>query len=110
MSVELRQARPVSLALRLIGFIGLSISLIFLGFGWLIERAIAQHFAQQDAEELEVITASIQHVLRTTPMGSTHMQLANQLAGAVQGHHGMYYLVADAHDHVKPHLSYVRVE
>lgn len=100
MSVELRQARPVSLALRLIGFIGLSISLIFLGFGWLIERAIAQHFAQQDAEELEVITASIQHVLRTTPMGSTHTQLANQLAGAVQGHHGMYYLVADAHDHV----------
>ena len=100
MPLELNRARPVSLALRLIAFIGLSISLIFLGFGWLIERAIEQHFAQQDAEELEVISASIQHVLRSTPGGATHIQLANNLAGAVQGHHGMYYLVADAHDHV----------
>lgn len=100
MPVDRVRARPVSLALRLIAFIGLSISLIFLGFGWLIERAIEQHFAQQDAEELEVISASIQHVLKSTPVGSTHLQLASNLAGAVQGHHGMYYLVADAHGHV----------
>ncbi len=93
MRVETR--RPVSLALRLTAFIGISVTLIFLGLGWLIERAIQQHFAQQDMEELEVVSASIQHVLHTTPLESTHLTVAEHLAGAVQGHHGMYYLVAD---------------
>jgi two-component system heavy metal sensor histidine kinase CusS len=86
----------MSLALRLTGSIALIILCAFLSLGWLIERSLREHFAQQDAEELEVVAHSIQHVVRTAPAGVQPEGWQSRLAVAVQGHHGMFYHVRDA--------------
>lgn len=87
---------PISLALRLTLLIGGAISLLLLAFGWGIERAVEGHFVAQDAEELEVVAQSISKTLDALPASADTATRRARLAGAVQGHHGMYYLVADA--------------
>jgi two-component system heavy metal sensor histidine kinase CusS len=87
--------RPISLAQRLTLSIGLTIAVVLLTLGWVIERSIARHFVQQDVEELEVVAHSVQHVLQAEPPGATADELSRQLAGAVIGHHGMFYRVLD---------------
>lgn len=96
MKVEPLPRRPISLTLRLTLSIAGVIILIFLGLGWTIERSLMRHFAQQDAEELEVVAHSIQHVISHTPTPLTPAQWQNRLSAAVQGHHGMFYRVSDA--------------
>jgi two-component system heavy metal sensor histidine kinase CusS len=93
---EAWRARPISLALRLTVSIGLTITLAFLTLGWVIERSIDHHFAMQDAEELEVVAHSVEQVLSAIPADAPASEASRRLAGAVKGHHGIYYLVADA--------------
>lgn len=88
--------RPVSLALRLTLSIGIAITLAFWALGWVIERAIERHFIAQDAEELEEVANSVRLILSALPPSTSNKEMALQLAGAVKGHHGMYYRVDDA--------------
>lgn len=88
--------RPVSLALRLTLLIGGAISLLLLALGWGIERAVEHHFAVQDAEELEVVAHSLQRAIDNMPPAADLAQKQARLAAAVQGHHGMYYMVTNA--------------
>lgn len=87
--------RPISLAQRLTLSISLTIAVVLLALGWVIERSIDRHFAQQDAEELEVVANSVYHVLHDSQPGERATELSRRLAGAVIGHHGMYYRVLD---------------
>ncbi|MES2089516.1 MAG: heavy metal sensor histidine kinase [Pseudomonadota bacterium] len=96
MRSEPLQHRPASLASRLTLYIAVVITLVFLSLGWVIERSVAHHFAEQDAEELEVVAHSIEHVLAALPAGAPAQDVAKRLSGAVIGHHGMHYRVADA--------------
>ncbi|MDI1261113.1 heavy metal sensor histidine kinase [Aquabacterium sp.] len=88
--------RPISLALRLTVSIGLTITIVLLAFGWVIETSIERHFVEQDAEELEVVARSVRQVLTSLTPALPPEGITRRLAGAVNGHHGMYYLVADA--------------
>ncbi|WP_434777628.1 Cu(+)/Ag(+) sensor histidine kinase [Neisseria sp. Ec49-e6-T10] len=57
--------RPLSLILRLTLFIGVANVLIFLVFGWFIERSVEQHFDEQDILELNLVIQSIQKVFNS---------------------------------------------
>ena len=96
MTPEPAQRRPASLAWRLTLSIALVIALVFSGLGWVIQHSIEQHFVEQDAEELDVVVHSVERVLANQPPAATAQDIAQHLAGAVSGHHGIYFLVADA--------------
>lgn len=90
-----RRRRPPSLTLRLTTSIAIAITVTFMGLGWLIERSIEQHFAEQDAEELDVFATTLQHLLQTFTPGYPTAEFDRRLAGAVKGRHGMFYYVVD---------------
>lgn len=89
MDNDLIQRRPTSLAIRLTVFIGITTTLAFLIFGWIIQRSIEYHFTEQDADELGVVAESVRKSLRQLPLEPT------RLANAVSGHHGIFFYVAD---------------
>ncbi len=95
MALDPTPRRPVSLALRLTLSIGIAITLAFWALGWMIVHTVERHFMAQDAEELEVVANSVQHILISLPPGTSAEETALRLAGAVKGHHGMYYRVDD---------------
>tara|TARA_R110000744_G_scaffold78514_3_gene154618 strand:- start:16889 stop:18280 length:1392 start_codon:yes stop_codon:yes gene_type:complete len=84
-------ARPLSLTFRVVLFVAVTtiFSLSFLGV--LIDSSIRHHFVQQDINELEVISASIEGALMKNH--TNNEQLIDSLSQAVVGHHGVYYQV-----------------
>lgn len=96
MENNLIQHRPTSLTLRLTIFIGITTTLALLTFGWIIQRSIEFHFAEQDADELQVVADSVKSVLLRQSFESKDISnLSSQLATAVSGHHEVFYYVAD---------------
>jgi two-component system heavy metal sensor histidine kinase CusS len=86
--------RPVSLTLRVTALIGVATTLVLLAFGWMIERSIERHFAEQDADELQVVADAVRQAL-VSFSESPQTTLTDTLAKAVSGHHGIFFYVAD---------------
>ncbi|SCC94112.1 sensory histidine kinase in two-component regulatory system with CusR, senses copper ions [Thiomonas sp. X19] len=95
MPAEANKRRPASLALRVTAFVGVATTLVFLIFAWGIEHSIEQHFAEQDLDELRAVAQSIQAALSDAAAERDRSALEHQLAGAVAGHHGVFFLVLD---------------
>lgn len=95
MPIESQWRRPASLTLRVTVFIGIATTLIFLVFGWIIERSIEHHFAEQDADELQVVVEAIRRSLAGGISGNDGTSLSRRLAGAISGHHGVFFSVTD---------------
>jgi two-component system heavy metal sensor histidine kinase CusS len=91
-SKRLRQ-RPLSLATRVMAFVAIAIGLSLLLIGHLVQNAVERHFAEQDADELKVITTSVEQALRVGAVDSS--RLTETLSHAVSGHHGVYFQVWD---------------
>ena len=83
--------RPLSLTMRVLLFVAITIIGCFTFVASLINSSIEHHFLQQDSGELQVITQSVESVL-SQPFQS-QKQLENALSIAVVGHHGVYYQV-----------------
>jgi len=83
--------RPMSLTLRVVLFVAITVvfSLSFIGI--LIDSSINHHFSQQDNGELKVINNSIENILSQNH--DTKNLLVTNLSSAVAGHHGVYYQV-----------------
>src|SRR5690606_20460585 len=60
----------------------------------LVLSSVEQHFAEQDADELIVITQAVVEVLQAT---DNPLHQPDVLSGAVSGHHGVYFQVWDRH-------------
>ncbi|WP_428852943.1 heavy metal sensor histidine kinase [Imbroritus primus] len=90
-----RVHRPASLALRVTLLVGVVIALVFLSFSWLVERSLEFHFAEQDAGELAAVATAVSRALAETPGDAPLVQRQARLAGAVSGHHKVYYYVGD---------------
>ncbi|MCF6230533.1 MAG: heavy metal sensor histidine kinase [Gammaproteobacteria bacterium] len=78
--------RPISLTYRLTLFFSIAATVVFLTFGWLIERSINEHFAQEDIKELKVIAQAVERALttrHTNPSG-----IKQRLDDILIGHHG----------------------
>lgn len=88
--------RPASLALRVTLLVGVVIALVFLSFSWLVERSLEFHFAEQDAGELAAVASGVSRALADMPAEAPLAQQQERLAGAVSGHHKVYYYVGDA--------------
>lgn len=57
--------RPFSLALRLTFFISLSTILAFFAFTWFMLHSVEKHFAEQDINDLQQISTSMQRILQS---------------------------------------------
>jgi two-component system heavy metal sensor histidine kinase CusS len=88
--MKIEGGRPASLALRVTAFVGIATIVVFFFFGWIVVRSLEQHFAEIDAGELSIVAESVQNVLEQPASGSS---LEARLAGAVVGHHGVYFQV-----------------
>lgn len=86
--------QPISLTARVMLFVALATATSLLLLGLLVQTLIAHHFAEQDAEELQVIRNAIQQIIQSSDNDITRLSAA--LPHAVTGHHGVFYRVSDA--------------
>lgn len=86
---------PLSLTTRVMVFVALAISLSLLMIGYLVQNTVEHHFAEQDADELVVITKAVERALEDASDDST--QLAETLSSTVSGHLDVYFQVWDQH-------------
>lgn len=89
-----RNPGPIPLTFRVLLFVGLAIAVSLVLTSGLILSSIKHHFIEQDADELRIITSSVEASLITAGQRNGHF--SDTLAGAVSGHHGVYYQVEDS--------------
>lgn len=96
MATEGRLARrPLSLALRITLIVGAAMTLSFVVFALLIARSLEHHFLRQDLGELQAVAESLASAMSDRPAPADRDELRRRLAGAVAGHHGVYFSVFD---------------
>ncbi|WP_430460676.1 heavy metal sensor histidine kinase [Thalassolituus sp. LLYu03] len=84
--------RPMSLTQRVLLFVSLAIGLSLALNATLILRSIGQHFAEQDASELQALAARLQTLLEHPD----NRPLQDALLPLVSDHHGVDYQLQDA--------------
>lgn len=94
MKFSLTQNRPLSLNNRVMVFVAIAVSASLFMIGHLVQKAVEQHFAEQDADELVVISHAVAETLKKAKQAGRSP--ADVLSQAVSGHHGVYYQVWDA--------------
>tara|TARA_B100001540_G_scaffold316980_1_gene348454 strand:+ start:24767 stop:26176 length:1410 start_codon:yes stop_codon:yes gene_type:complete len=83
------------LAGRVTAIVGATFLSCVLMLGIVIQDSIDGHFAEGDADELRVVSASVELALQNS-LGNLHGDdFQKSLEQAVSGHHGMYYAVFD---------------
>ena len=92
--VSLARRRPLSLNNRVMLFVAMAIGFSLLMIGYLVLNEVERHFAEQDADELVVITRAVEDALQTAK--GQGLAPEDALARAVSGHHGVYFQVWDA--------------
>lgn len=101
MPTKSKLRRPPSLALRLTILIGTGITLVFLAFGWVIERSIDYHFVQQDAAQLQAVAHAVQQALKDSPRDAGKENAPERRGtSAITGYLGTYFRVSDANGNV----------
>lgn len=85
--------QPLSLAARVMVFVGLAIGLSLLLIGSLVLNAVDRHFQEQDADELAVMTQAVLDALHNGRDDPARRHEA--LSRAVAGHHGVYFHLHD---------------
>lgn len=91
-----RAPRSLSLALRITVIMAMAMTLVFAVFAWQTHRSLAQHFAEQDFDELRAVAESVSQALASradTNQDNDRQGLERRLAAAVMGHHGVYFAV-----------------
>ena len=83
--------QPLSLAARVMVFVGLAIGLSLVLTSSLVLSAVERHFAEQDAGELAVMTEAVANALRNG--GDAPARRQEALSNAISGHHGVYFQV-----------------
>jgi len=77
-------------------FVGLAISISMILISILVQQAVKSHFVEQDTEELDVITQAIN--ARLINASQKGLNLRNELAQSVSGHHGIIFQVWDTNN------------
>ena len=75
--------------------VGLATTLSAVALGVFVQQSIRLHFIEQEADELRVMAVSIEETLTQALPLYEGTALARELAGAVAGHHGVYFLVTN---------------
>lgn len=88
--------QPPSLTLRLTLLFSAVATVVFLTFGWVIERSLEEHFAQQDMEELKVVAGAVEASLSTRRPGQDLTRIKQRFDDFLVGHHGPLLRIIDA--------------
>jgi len=91
--VRLRQA---SLAVRVTALMGSIFIAFVLILGFAVQRSIMKHFAEQDADELQVVAAAVQQAISAEANTRISGDFQERMKGAVSGHHGIFFSVFDS--------------
>jgi len=83
--------RPSSLAFRVTVLVGITIFVCLTFISLMVQQSIAQHFAEQDADELNEVFLAVKRKLNQAY--NEGVSPSSILFQAVSGHHGVYYLV-----------------
>ncbi|VAW86353.1 Copper sensory histidine kinase CusS [hydrothermal vent metagenome] len=88
--------RPLSLTLRLTVLFCAIATVVFLAFGWIIERSIDEHFAIQDTKELNVVAQAVERSLATLQPDFDLTHARQRFEDMLIGHHGTLLLITPA--------------
>ncbi len=88
--------RPTSLTLRLTLLFSAVATVVFLAFGWIIERSLNEHFALQDSKELKVVAQAVKQSLSTLRSDYELEQAKQRFDDILVGHHGPLLHISDA--------------
>ncbi|GAC16816.1 heavy metal sensor histidine kinase [Aliiglaciecola lipolytica] len=83
--------RPSSLAFRVTVLVGITIFVCLTFISLMVQQSITQHFAEQDADELNEVFLAVKRKLHEA--FHEGVSPSSILFQAVSGHHGVYYLV-----------------
>ncbi len=87
---------PLSLTLRLTILFCAIATVVFLAFGWIIERSIDEHFAIQDTKELNVVAQAVERSLATLQPHFNLTRVRQRFEDMLIGHHGTLLLITAA--------------
>ena len=92
--------RSMSLVMNVTIRVGAIISLCFIALGFAVQQSIHHHFLEQDANELQVIEATVKSALNQATNGSDNTLLSREelkvyLEDTISGHHGVYFGIFD---------------
>lgn len=91
--IKRKGQHSLSLTTRVMAFVAIAIGLSLLLISHLVLNVVEHHFAEQDADELRVITQSVEQALHDGTVDTS--RLTEILSKAVSGHHGVYFQVWD---------------
>ncbi len=87
--------RPTSLTLRLTLLFSAVATVVFLAFGWIIERSIEEHFEVQDSKELEVVAGAVKRSLATLRGNDDLIAINQRFDDMLVGHHNPLLYISD---------------
>ncbi|ALP52270.1 hypothetical protein Tel_03430 [Candidatus Tenderia electrophaga] len=88
--------RPLSLTTRLTLLFGGAATVVFLIFGWVVERALEAHFHAGDMKELEVVARAVEQSLAGLGSDDDLPRIEQRLDDLLVGHHGAALQIRDA--------------
>ncbi len=88
--------QPSSLTLRLTLLFSAVATIVFLAFGWVIERSLEEHFAQQDIKELRVVAHAVEESLSALQPRHDLTRIKQRFDDILVGHHGPLLHIVDA--------------
>jgi len=88
--------RPTSLTLRLTLLFSAVATVVFLAFGWIIGRAIENHFVSEDASELKIILQAVDQSLVDPKSQNNLVRIKQRYDDILVGHHGALLHITDA--------------
>ena len=83
--------RQTSLAVRVTVLIGTIFIAFVLILGFAVQRSIMEHFAEQDARELQVVAAAVEQTISADVDNRFSGDFHERMKGAVSGHHGVFF-------------------
>lgn len=86
--------RPLSLAIRLTLFFGLAAAIVFPIFGWIINREIETHFAEEDTAEMDIIADAVVDALRGVRSTTDLTPVERRFGDILIGHHSASLYIA----------------
>jgi two-component system, OmpR family, heavy metal sensor histidine kinase CusS len=79
--------RPLSLALRLTLFFGVTSAIVFPAFGWIVIQSTERHFVTEESDELMVVADAVRELFQDNRTARDVHSLDQRFADILVGHH-----------------------
>ncbi|MBL1321769.1 MAG: heavy metal sensor histidine kinase [Methylophaga sp.] len=89
-------SQPTSLTLRLTLLFSIVATIVFLSFGWIMERSIEKHFEMGDIKELKLISNAVIPILQSVDAKQDAAHLQQRFDDILIGHHHPLLRITDS--------------